>query len=100
MTASIGKVINRCFKSKRNLMSFRGTKDFIVSVSESRNGPWTNVKEGSFTDPRYTGEPYNPQELITFQIDPVTAKYVKFSCTSFYGLGCVLQYIGVSQGNY
>ena len=70
-----------------------------MSVSESDNGPWTEIKRGTFTDPRNTGEPYNPQKLETFQIYPVTAQYVKFSCTSYYGHGCVLQYIGVSQGD-
>lgn len=64
-------------------------------MSESHDGPWMDIKRGTFKDPRYTGEPYNPQELETFVINEVSAQYVKFNCTSFYGLGCVLQYIGV-----
>ena len=72
-----------------------GTKDFTVSVSQSENGPWTEIKWGTFTDPRSTGEVFSPQELKTFQIDQVTARYVKFTCVTYYGLGCVLQYIGV-----
>ena len=72
-----------------------GTKHFIVSVSESGNGPWEEIKSGTFVDPRQHEGSYNPQDSETFEIDPVMARYVKFSCTRYYGNGCALQYIEV-----
>ena len=78
---------------------FSGTKNFVISVSDSENGPWEEIKSGTFVDPRQHGGPYNPQDLETFQIDPITAQYVKFSCTSYYGSGCVLQYIEVFKAD-
>ena len=77
-------------------ISSSGTKGYTVSVSEQANGPWTEVKSGTFTDPRQHGGPNNhPQTSETFLFTPVVAQYVKFSCTSYFGAGCVLQYIGV-----
>ena len=57
--------------------------------------PWVEIKSGTFVDPREHEGPYNPQELESFQIDPVMAQFIKFSCTSYYGEGCALQYINV-----
>ena len=66
-------------------------------MSENANGPWEAVKSGTFTDPRQHGGPYNPQTSETFLFTPTMAQFVKFNCTSYYGNGCVLQYIGVSE---
>ena len=71
---------------------YRGTKSYIVSVSESENGPWKEIKSGTLVDPRPRSD---PQDLETFQIHPVLAHYVKFSCTSYYGEYCALGYIEV-----
>ena len=71
-----------------------GTKDFTVSVSVSQNGPWQDIKTGTLDDPRI--EEGIPQDTETFQVQAVVARYVKFDCTSYYGLSCGLQYIGVS----
>ena len=49
-------------------------------------------------DPRQHEGPLNPQELEIFNLNPVLAHYVKFSCTSYYGNGCVLQYIEAIEG--
>ena len=57
--------------------------------------PWVEIKSGTFVDPREHEGPYNPQELESFQIDPVMAQFIKFSCISYYGEGCALQYINV-----
>ena len=57
--------------------------------------PWAEVKSGTFVDPREHEGPYNPRELESFQIDPVMAQFIKFSCISYYGEGCALQYINV-----
>ena len=75
-----------------------GTKDYIVSVSESENGPWQKIKTGTLKDPRTLGS--LPQNTETFPVDPVDAGYVKFECTSYYEKSCALQFIGVSGGNY
>ena len=82
---------------KVTVFSSRGTKGYTVSTSEQAHGPWTTVKSGTFTDPRQHGGQYNPQISRTQIFSPVVAKYVKFTCTSYYGSGCVLQYIGVSE---
>ena len=76
---------------------YRGTKDYTVSVSENENGPWTTIKSGTFSDPtKHSDGKYNPQTTETFDISPTAVvQYVKFTCTSFYKYGCVLQYIGV-----
>ena len=92
----------------RKLPFFRGTKSFVVSVSESGDGPWKEIKSGKLEDPRQAivGQSLNPQESEIFHIDRVVAHYVKFSCTSYYGSGCALQYIEVfgddqtTDGNY
>ena len=68
-----------------------------MSVSEQANGPWTTIRNGTFTkDPRQHAGQYNPQTSETFYFEPIVAQYVKFTCTSYYGAGCVLQYIGLS----
>ena len=92
--------IGNCLNILKNeckliIYCYSGTKDFIVSVKESENVPWVEIKSGIFIDPREHEGPYNPQELDTFQIDPVMAQFIKFSCTSYYGKGCALQYINV-----
>ena len=78
-------------------ISSSGTKGYTVSVSEEENGPWTEVKSGTFTDPRLHAGQYNPQTSESFFFTPVVAQFVKFSCTSYFGQGCALQYIGVSD---
>ena len=57
--------------------------------------PWVEIKSGTFVDPREHEGPFNPQELESFQIDPVMAQLIKFSCTSYFGEGSALQYINV-----
>ena len=72
-----------------------GTKDYIVSVSDTENGPWHTIQNGTFEDPRLE-EPYkNAEGAETFQIDPVMARYVKYDCVTHYGYRCALQYIAV-----
>ena len=74
---------------------FRGTKSFAVSVGASEDGPWKEIKSGTLEDPRHHGQSLNPQESEIFHIDRVLAHYIMFNCTSYYGVGCVLQYIEV-----
>jgi len=71
----------------------RGTRAYVVSVSESESGSWQDIIGGTFNDPRSNR---NDQPTETFNIDLVTARYVKFSCTSWYGSACALQYINAS----
>ena len=86
------------FWQSNNSFSSRGTNGYIVSVSEQATGPWTTIRSGTFTeDPRQHPGQYNPQTSETFYFPPVLAQYVKFTCTSYYGLGCALQYVGVSN---
>ena len=74
----------------------RGTRDVSVSVSVSENGPWQEINTGTLDDPRVVDG--IPQDTETFQVQAVVTRYVKFLCISYYGLGCGLQYIGVSGG--
>ena len=66
-------------------------------MSEEANGPWIEIKSGTFTDPCQHPGPYNPPTSETYEFTPVEAQYVNFTCTSYWGSGCVLQYIGVLE---
>ena len=70
-----------------------------MHVSETLDGPWTLIKSGIFDDPRGHAGPNNYGKYERFDLDnAVIARYVNYSCTSYYGHGCALQYIGVFLG--
>ena len=58
-------------------------------MGESANGPWTKIVEGEFLDPS------QEEDIMEFPlIKPQTGQFVSFRCVSWYGWGCLLQYIG------
>ena len=93
------------------------TRDYTVYVSEKANGPWTTIKNGTFNyrkncyeKPGTKGQCNANKTIIntdycvackleTFKVDnPVWARFVKFSCETFLGKHCTLEYIGVFSG--
>ena len=86
----------------------RGSKGFTVSVStKTANGPWARIASGTFEDPRRDGaQVYKTYSLENLMFsDPrwtyyVGARYVKYTCESYYGKGCALQYIGVDPATH
>ena len=91
-------VITKMSLHKQCLFS-SGTKEFTISVSDNETGPWKEIISGLLADPRQHEGSLNPQESEIFPVNPVLAHYVKFSCISYYGNGCVLQYIEAFEGN-
>ena len=90
---------------ERGLFS-RGTKDFIVSVSNSENGPWTEFKNGTLEDSvpycsqeygvQYCKKPCDRNPILEFDANQVTGRYVQFRCLTHWGRwGCALHYIEV-----
>ena len=77
-----------------------GTKDYIVSVSNSENGPWTEFKNGTFENPipncSSTTQSHNDRNpIFEFDANLVTARYVQFRCLSYYATRCALNFIEV-----
>ncbi len=68
----------------------RSTKRFRVEYAKSLAGPWIRILEKEVADARSV-TPY----LMTYTVDVVFARYVKFTCTEFYGWGCALQYFAI-----
>merc|ERR1712198_246919 len=71
----------------------RGTNEFKVYLSESENGPWTEVLHDNLTDPRGTNplEASVPPRIFNLP-NPTCGQYVRFQIISWYGLGGGLQY--------
>ena len=78
---------------------YRGTKEFVVSVSTAKDGPWTEFKSGTLEDPRpfcAASPPSDKNPVLEFDANQVTtARYVKFQCVTFYGARCALSFIEV-----
>ena len=68
------------------------TKGFTVSFSTSSAGPWNVAASGELEDSR---QQEDPLPLQTFTFNPISARFVKFEITSFYGTGGGLQYFNV-----
>ena len=77
----------------------RGTKDFVVSVSTTKDGPWTEFKSGTLEDPRSfcSNSPASDKNpILEFDGNQVTkARYVKFQCMTWHGVRCALSFIEV-----
>ena len=69
----------------------RGTKSFKIYVSLDLNSSWTLVLEEELADSRTVA----PAPINKFNIQPVSARYVKFELVSFWGLGGGLQYFNI-----
>ena len=88
--SKLSSVTGHCF------LVFRGVKGFFVEIGDSQDGPWTKVVEGEFSDPSQN------ENITEFPlIKPQTGQFVNLRCVSWYGRGCLLQYIGFGQdGEY
>merc|ERR1712198_778020 len=71
----------------------RGTNEFKVYLSESENGPWTEVLHDNLNDPRNTNatEASVPPRVFNLP-NPTCGQYVRFQIISWYGQGGGLQY--------
>ena len=77
----------------------RGAKDFLVSVSNSEDGPWTEFKNGTLEDPAPncpSAGDLNP--IVEFDANLVNARYVQFQCLTYYKGACALNFIEVYYG--
>jgi len=72
----------------------RGTKQFSVSISQSSEAPWEEVLQASLADPR---DQTDPLPLQTFSFPMMTARFVQFNLSSWYGWGGGLQYFRVKE---
>merc|ERR1712119_234316 len=72
----------------------RGTKQFSVSISQSSEAPWEEVLQASLADPR---DQTDPLPLQTFSFPMMTARFVQFNLSSWYGWGGGLQYFRVRE---
>jgi len=67
----------------------RGTKDFTISISDSIDGPWTDILTGTLPD----ALDVSPVPVLNFDLEnEVETKVVRFQIDSFYRLGGGLQY--------
>jgi len=76
-------------KNTRNLNKDRGTKDFTISISDSIDGPWTDILTGTLPDARNV----SPVPVLNFDLEnEVETQYLRFQVDTFYGQGGGLQY--------
>lgn len=73
----------------------RGTKQFSVSLSQNSEAPWEEVLQATLEDPR--DQQTDPLPLQTFSFPEVSARFVKFNLSSWYGWGGGLQYFSVKE---
>ena len=66
-----------------------------VSVSDSANGPWTEVLSDSLPD----SSNLDPVPLSKFNIQRVSARFVRFKLLSYWGVGGGLQYFHASESS-
>jgi len=67
----------------------RGTQDFTISISESIDGPWTDILTGTLPDARNV----SPVPVLNFDLEnEVETQYLRFQVDTYYGLGGGLQY--------
>ena len=68
-------------------------------MANTSKGPWTAVAHGTFRDPLPAGQNGVPAEKqVKRLIEPVYGQFVQYQCLSWYGSGCALHYIEVTQG--
>jgi len=67
----------------------RGTQDFTISISDSIDGPWTDILTGTLPDARNV----SPVPVLSFDLEnEVETQYLRFQVDTYYGLGGGLQY--------
>jgi len=81
--------------TKSGLHDNRGTKQFSVSLSQNSEAPWEKVLLATLEDPR--GQQTGPLPLQTFSFPAMSARFVQFNLSSWYGWGGGLQYFSVKE---
>ena len=67
----------------------RGTQNFTISISDTIDGPWTDILNGTLPDARDV----SPVPVLNFDLEnEVETQYLRFQVDSFYGFGGGLQY--------
>ena len=79
----------------KNTWSNRATKEFRISVKNSKDGFWRTVLHKILEDTRIIDKP----PLKTFLFKARRARFLKFELISFYGDGCGLQFLAEVSGS-
>ena len=67
----------------------RGTQDFTISISDSIDGPWTDILTGTLPDATNV----SPVPVLNFDLEnEVETQYLRFQVNTYYGHGGGLQY--------
>ena len=67
----------------------RGTQDFTISISDTIDGPWTDILIGTLPDARNV----SPVPVLNFNLaNEVDTQYLRFQVDTYYGHGGGLQY--------
>merc|ERR1711942_15315 len=75
--------------TNNNRLNDRGTQDFTISISDSINGPWTDILTGTLPN----AWDVSPVPVLNFPLEnEVETKYLRFQVDTYYGLGGGLQY--------
>ena len=68
-----------------------------MDIAEVTEGPWNTATTGTFSDPIIYADAGVPVNMTVAKLDkPISGRYVKYLCKSWYRQGCALQYIGVA----
>jgi len=67
----------------------RGTQNFTISISDTIDGPWTDILTGTLPDARNV----SPVPVLNFDLEnEVETPYLRFQVDTYYGHGGGLQY--------
>ena len=67
----------------------RGTQDFTISISDSIDGPWTDILTGTLPN----AWDVSPVPVLNFDLEnEVETQYLRFQVNTYYGHGGGLQY--------
>ena len=80
-----------CWIWQNNLSFFSGTKNYNLKIGDTATGPWHMIAEGQLHDPRQSSSVEKTEIVIA---SPRGGRFVRFRCTSWWGNGCALQYLG------
>ena len=75
----------------------RGVKKFSIYIALNQEGPWTRRIMRKFEDPRWTEAAEKPIHEIPLV---AKAKYIKFVCEEYWGIGAALQYLEAFSNYY
>ena len=79
------------------LWNLGGVKKFSIYIALNQEGPWTRRIGRKFEDPRYKTAAEKPIHEIPLV---AKAKYLKFVCEEFWGVGAALQYLEAFSNYY